>query len=96
MNHNILNARVYRISTVSKDETTTRYRAFNEQRTHLMGIILFSFSDYSNNDDLNGFHIARLLKVNTVQRFFASDAIYRMNAYTKSSITSLTLTQIYT
>jgi len=46
MNHIILNKRVYRISTVSKVETTTRYRAVNEERTHLMGIILFSFSDY--------------------------------------------------
>jgi len=66
---------------VSKVETTTRYRAVNEQRTHLMGIILFSFSDYigTDNDDLNGFQ-AELLKVNTAQRFFASDAICRMNA----------------
>lgn len=47
MNHIILNIRVYRISTVSKVETTTRYRAVNEQRTHLMGIILFSFSDFT-------------------------------------------------
>lgn len=48
MNHIMLNTRVYRISTVSKVETTTRYRAVNEQ--HLMGIIiiLFSFSGYSN------------------------------------------------